>query len=274
MTIQEMKERKRELGLSNQEISRRSGVPLGTLQKILSGKTSSPRAQTIQALEKALERKPVSYDIPQQPPCVFRDPGAAYAYANPPVPGKKQGEYTLEDYYAIPDERRVELIDGVIYDMSAPSALHQIILGQLHLQFTACMEEHEGECEVFLSPCDVQLDNDNKTMLQPDLFVLCRKYDIDGRSIPGAPDLTVEILSSSTRSKDMLLKLNKYHNAGVREYWIIDPKHEEVIVHYFEDPDYRPEIYPFDSQIPIHISGGTCSINFAKIAKKIADRRN
>ena len=57
MTIQEMKERKRELGLSNQEISRRSGVPLGTLQKILSGKTSSPRAQTIQALEKALERK-------------------------------------------------------------------------------------------------------------------------------------------------------------------------------------------------------------------------
>ena len=71
-----------------------------------------------------------------------------------------------------------------------------------------------------------------------------------------------------------LLKLNKYHNAGVREYWIIDPKHEEVVVHYFEDPDYRPEIYPFDSQIPIHISGGTCSINFAKIAKKIADRRN
>ena len=274
MTIQEMKERKRELGLSNQEISRRSGVPLGTLQKILSGKTESPRQATIQALEKVLVRKPVTYTVPQNTASVLRDAPAAYAYNTQPLPEKKQGEYTLDDYYAIQDERRVELIDGVIYDMSAPSALHQIILGQLHLLFTACMNAHEGDCEVFLSPCDVQLDNDNKTMLQPDLFVLCRKYDIDGRSIPGAPDLTIEILSPSTRSKDMLLKMNKYHNAGVREYWIVDPKHEEVFVYYFEDPDYRPEVYPFTSQIPIHISGGECSIDFSVIAKKIAQRRN
>ena len=111
---------------------------------------------------------------------------------------KKQGEYTLEDYYAIPDERRVELIDGEIFDMAAPSALHQMILGELHVLFRQCANEHGHPCRVFLSPCDVRLDNDDKTMVQPDLFVLCREFDIKNRCIDGAPDLTVEILSDST----------------------------------------------------------------------------
>ncbi len=268
MTIQEMKDRKKELGLSNEEISRRSGVPLGTLQKIFAGKTTSPRAQTIQALERVFSHKPVSYAIPPQPVCVLRDSSAARTEL--PNPEKKQGEYTLEDYYAIPDERRVELIDGVIYDMSAPSLLHQRILAQLFLQFEACAEEHDSSCEVFLSPCDVQLDMDNRTMLQPDLFVVCRDYDRTARSFYGAPDLTVEILSSSTRSKDMLLKLKKYHDAGVREYWIIDPRNKEIYVYDFTRTDFKPEVYPFDSVIPIHLSGDACTIDFSRINKKIA----
>ena len=264
MTIQEMKERKRELGLSNEEISARSGVPLPTLQKIFSGKTKAPRRQTIQALEKVLA--PVQgtgrYSFEASASCTA-EPPAAYA-------AKKQGEYTVDDYYAIPDERRVELIDGVIYDMTAPSVIHQLILAQLYLLFEKCISGHKGECEVFLSPCDVRLDNDNKTMLQPDIFILCRKYDLHAREITGAPDLTAEILSPSTRSKDMLLKLNKYHNAGVREYWIIDPVHKEVYVYNFEESDFKPEIYPFDAQIPIHISEGKCLIDFSQVLKKIA----
>ena len=243
MTIQEMIARKQELGLSNEEISSRSGVPLGTLQKIFSGKTTSPRSRTIQALERVL--------APVQVP-------------------KKQGEYTLDDYYAIPDERRVELIDGAIYDMPAPSVIHQKILALLHLLFEQCASEHEGDCEVFLSPCDVQLNNDDRTMLQPDIFILCRPYDLKALSIPGAPDLVVEILSPSTRSKDMLLKLSKYQNAGVREYWMVDPKKRKVYVYDFTDPDFHPEVYPFDSTIPIHISGGSCSIDFSSIDRKIA----
>ena len=264
MTIQEMKERKRELGFSNQEISRRSGIPVGTLQKIFSGKTVSPRKETIQALEKILKPVSVSYDIPEYSSnaSILREEAPAYG-------AKKQGEYTLEDYYAIPDERRVELIDGVIYEMETPSSLHQTILGELYLQFRACTDAHAGNCDVYLSPCDVQLDMDNRTMLQPDLFIICRDYDRTLRHITGAPDLTVEILSSSTRSKDMLLKLYKYHHAGVREYWIIDPVNKAVYVHFFDDPNYKVEVYPFDSQIPIHISGGACSIDFARISKRL-----
>ena len=279
MTIQEMKERKKELGLSNDEISKRSGVPFSTIQKVFSGTTSAPRNKTIQALEAVLKRteedfgssfsrsqnSPVSYSRPDQ---VFakssvHEPAPAYA-------AKMQGEYTLEDYYAIPDERRVELIDGVIYDMAAPSVLHQKILAQLFLLFDSCISEHGGNCEVFLSPCDVQLDRDEKTMLQPDLFVLCRDYDISARSIPGAPDLTLEILSSSTRSKDMLLKTYKYLNAGVREYWIVDPEKRSVMVYYFEETDLTPETYSFDDVIPIHISEGKCSIDFGIVNRKIA----
>ena len=264
MTIEEMLARKRELGLSNQEISRRSGVPLGTLQKIFSGKTVSPRRRTIEALEHILS--PVNgmrYDSSESASFLIRESPQAYA-------AKGQGEYTLDDYYALPDERRVELIDGVIYDMAAPSVIHQKILALLFLQFESCAAGHEGNCEVFLSPCDVQLDNDNRTMLQPDLFVLCRPYDLKARCITGAPDLVVEILSAATRSRDMLLKLSKYQHAGVREYWMVDPKNRSVYVYDFTDPDFHPEVYPFVSVIPVHISRGSCSIDFAYIDRRVA----
>ena len=262
MTIQEMKERKKELGLSNQELSRRTGISVSTLQRILSGKTASPRQDSVEALEKVLRRQKTYEELLSPETCV-RETAAAYQF-------KKQGEYTLEDYYAIPDERRVELIDGVIYDMSAPSSLHQKILAELHLQFRACADAHGGKCDVYFAPCDVQLDNDNKTMLQPDLFVLCRDYDRTSRHIAGAPDFALEILSPSTRSKDMLLKPYKYQNAGVKEYWIVDPESKEVIVYDFSNDRFRPEIYPFDSIIPIHLSGGTCSVDFSKINERIA----
>ena len=281
MTIQEMKERKRELGLSNEEISRRSGIPVGTLQKIFSGKTASPRQQTMRALEKVLGQgsRPDSfwfpkfspYKIPGTGPSAVRETEPAFAAGfNNGLTEKRQGEYTLDDYYAIPEERRAELIDGVLYDLAAPSIIHQKILLLLSIQFYACTQTHKGNCEVFLSPCDVQLDMDNKTMVQPDLFLICRKYDLNARAFYGAPDLAVEILSSSTRSKDMLLKLNKYYHAGVREYWIVDPKNREVYTYDFTDDEFKPVVHPFDSSIPIAVSQGSCVIDFSKIDREIA----
>ena len=266
MTIDEMRSRKKELGLSNETLAQLSGVPFSTVQKIFSGKTETPRQKTIQSLERVLAPLPgismYSSSEPAASSSFLHDPGLAYQV-------KKQGEYTLDDYYAIPDERRVELIDGEIFDMAAPSALHQMILGELHLQFRECADRHGLPCRVFLSPCDVRLDNDNKTMVQPDLFVLCREFDIQNRRIDGAPDLTVEILSDSTRSKDLLLKTYKYKNAGVREYWIIDPKRQIVLVYDFADENLEPEKYTFSDQIPVHISEGCCKIDFNKISSSL-----
>lgn len=254
MTIEEMKARKIELGLTNEILARESGVPLGTVQKIFGGITKAPRKHTIQALEKVLSEWPGGG--------MLCDPGLAYKT-------QEKRRYTIEDYYALPDDQRVELIDGVFYDMGAPAMIHQKILGDLYILFRECIDRHDQSCEVYLSPCDVRLDRDNYTMVQPDLLVFCHEYDIRAIRYEGAPDLVVEILSPSTRSKDMILKLYKYHNAGVREYWIVDPKYQKVTVHYFEEVEYEPKTYDFNAEIPIAISGGSCSIDFSRIYDRI-----
>ena len=155
--------------------------------------------------------------------------------------------------------------------MAAPSYLHQAILIQLLRLFSDCAEQHDMPCEVFIAPCDVRLDKDNYTMVQPDLLVICGKQDyLHMKRLEGAPDLAVEILSPSTRSKDMILKLYKYEKAGVREYWIVDPEQRTVTVHFFDTDHYDPIRYSFHDQIPVQISKGKCFIDFSRIAERLA----
>ncbi|MCR5811130.1 MAG: Uma2 family endonuclease [Lachnospiraceae bacterium] len=288
MTIEELKDKKTTLGLTNEMIASSAGIPLSTVQKIMSGATKAPRKSTLVAIETVLSaeehrRKDMAGMNPDRIKAnAYGDMTEAYGSVKDPTAGykpspevkKKDGEYTLDDYYALPDERRVELIDGVFYDMSAPAVIHQKILGELFLLFRECTDAHEGECEVYLSPCDVRLDRDNKTMVQPDLLVICEAYDLSAKRFEGAPDLVLEILSPSTRSKDMLLKLYKYQNAGVKEYWIVDPDHETVMVYDFREDNFYPEKYDFDSVIPIHISGGQCSIDFSRVNRALKKVRS
>ena len=273
MTIEEMKRRKISLGMTNEEIAIKAGIPLSTIQKIMGGVTKAPRKNTIDAIEEVIvheerlrQEKFGGYRYTVSP-----SPGAMEVHDSSPADASwpRQHSYTIEDYYKIPDERRVELIDGVIYDMAVPSVIHQKILGELHILFRECMDAHGEGCEVYLSPCDVRLDSDNRTMVQPDLLVICREYDLGARAFEGAPDLTVEILSPSTRSKDMLLKLYKYYNAGVKEYWIIDPEKERVTVYDFREDNLDPVYYDFDAVIPIGISGGQCEIDFSRIHRAL-----
>ena len=177
--------------------------------------------------------------------------------------------YTIEDYYALPDDVRVELINGVFYRMDAPSGIHQFILGELHILFYKCIQDHNMPCQVLFAPFDVRLDRDDYTMVQPDLMVFCQDFDLGMRRYEGAPDLVIEILSPSTRSKDMILKLRKYRQANAREYWIIDPENRKIIVHHFEDENYRPQNYTFNDQIPVAIAKGLCRIDFSKIVRKL-----
>ena len=177
---------------------------------------------------------------------------------------KKQGEYTLEDYYALPDERRVELIDGVIYDMSAPTTIHQLIGLEIWGQLQKFIRKKKGTCIPFAAPVDVQLDCDDRTMVQPDVLVVCDRDKIIKRCIYGAPDFVVEVLSPSTKRKDGIIKLSKYISAGVREYWIVDPDKKQVVVYDFQKEDY-PVIYGFGGEIPVGIFDGECQIDFAEI---------
>ena len=182
---------------------------------------------------------------------------------------KRQGEYTLGDYYALPDDQRVEIIDGVIYDMAAPTSAHQRILAILTAMFEAFVSGNEGNCQVFMAPCDVQLDRDERTMVQPDLMVICNRDQILMRGIFGAPDLVIEILSPSTREKDITIKTAKYCSAGVREYWIIDPDRQIVLVYLFASSRF-PVYYTFGDTIPVFIWDGELKVDFSRIREKIA----
>ncbi|EOS79309.1 hypothetical protein C817_02869 [Dorea sp. 5-2] len=247
MTVSEMRKRKKELGYTNEKVSELSGVPLGTVQKIFAGVTDSPRYDTLQALEKIFVKE---WSMLMESVAEYRV--------------KRQGEYTLEDYYALPDERRVELIDGVLYDMSAPTPVHQLIGSEIRERLSAYIKGKGGRCIPLVSPIDVQLDRDDKTVLQPDVLVVCDRSKIIRRCIYGAPDFIVEILSPATRKKDLTVKLGKYIQAGVSEYWIVDPDKKKVAVYDFAHGEL-PAVYGFDSRVPVGIFCGECEIDFAEI---------
>lgn len=262
MTIEEMQERKKELGFSYEKLSELSGVPVGTVQKILGGITKTPRYETRMALEAALRTSSYLYTDDVEKAAMVREAVAVYGR-------KKQGEYTLDDYYALPEDQRVELIDGVFYEMLAPRSVHQLLCGEIFHRLMMHIRENKGKCIPLISPIDVQLDCDDRTMVEPDVVVLCDRNKLTEKVIYGAPDFVVEILSPSTRRKDISTKLMKYTQAGVREYWVVDPDKKKVVVYDIEHEEL-PVIYNFEDKVPVRIMGGDCRIDFAEIYDQIS----
>ena len=252
MTVQEMKDKKKEKGYSYAQIAELSGIPVGTIQKIFSGETTSPRYDTLLALERIFNE-----------PMTVNDSSTAYKT-------DRNGSYTLDDYYALPDDQRVELIDGYFYTMTAPTFGHQSIGGEIYRQIANYIMDKGGRCRPFIAPVDVQLDCDNKTMVEPDVGIVCDTSKIKRFGIYGAPDFLVEVISPSTKKKDYALKLSKYMEAGVREYWIVDFVQEKILVYFFESDNY-PVIYGFDKPVPVNIYDGDLSIDFTNIAKWLKD---
>lgn len=125
-------------------------------------------------------------------------------------------------------------------------------------------QKKQGDCIPFSAPTSVQLDCDNRTIVVPDIFVVCDRDKLQNGLVFGAPDLVIEILSPSTKRKDLTIKLTKYQNAGVREYWIVDPKKKSVVIYDLENPDL-PELYTFEHQVPVKIFGGKCIVDFKEI---------
>ena len=335
MTIREMQEEKRKTGITYAEIARRAGLPLPTVQKVLSGATKSPRYETILALEKVLLPAPGGQEVSGRTASSLtaRDPGdcdsphadsqrsieTSYgSYSSAPsgfssyrnllaresqavygektsragmsmsgrkeaksdnaggrarntyslLPWKQQGEYTAEDRASLPGDVRTELIDGVVYDVDSPKAAHQIVLMNLSNQLFNQIGKCGRDCMVFVAPSDVWLTGDNKNIFQPDIYVICDCTMIgqDG-DIKGAPPFIIEILSPSSRSKDLLLKAYKYHAAGVEEYWIVDPENRQVTVYdYRKNPDGTVNTrHSFAETVPVGISGGSCAVDFSSI---------
>lgn len=151
--------------------------------------------------------------------------------------------YTYSDYITWEDELKVELIDGIVYDMAAPSIEHQALSMELSILFGTYLKGKS--CSVFAAPTDVRLNHDKEdnTVVKPDLFVICDKSKLDKRSYNGVPELIIEILSPSNSGTDTITKLNKYLNAGVKEYWVIDPQDKVIVVHLLSGENYLTKIH-------------------------------
>ena len=160
------------------------------------------------------------------------------------------------------------MIDGVIYDMAAPTNIHQIIGLEIGTILRDYIKKNKGLCIPLVAPLDVQLDMDDKTMVQPDVLVVCDRSKLKYGRLYGAPDFVVEVLSPSTRKKDMYTKLSKYANADVREYWIVDPETKRILVYNFEGDDFV-NLYTFEDKVPVAVFEGKCIVDFAEIYEYI-----
>ncbi|MDR1701701.1 MAG: Uma2 family endonuclease, partial [Sporomusaceae bacterium] len=164
--------------------------------------------------------------------------------------------YTYEDYCKIDDDKRYEVINGVIYLMTAPNMIHQRISSNLHGIFWRYLRGKK--CEVFHAPFDVLLPKKDEpsqkssNIVQPDISIVCDREKLKKRGCFGSPDLIVEILSPSTSKRDMKEKFSLYQEHGVKEYWVVDPFNQIISRFGYEErsKEYqKPEYFVRDETI-------------------------
>ena len=180
--------------------------------------------------KKALRMTPYITDIEKY--FTVREKALDYQYG-----GKKVSYEEFMEIYEKSDQR-MEYINGEIILLSSPSTFHQDISGNLFMLFKNYLKGKQ--CKAFYSPFDVHFfkkDFKDPDVMQPDLLIACDLEDSvteSGRYM-GTPTLVVEILSRSTRSRDMVDKLNTYILSGVKEFWVVDPREKTVLVYGFKD---------------------------------------
>lgn len=170
-------------------------------------------------------------------------------------------KYSYADYLTWPDDERREIIDGTAYMQSAPSPLHQEILANLLAQLHHSLATKP--CKVYPAPFCVKLMNsdqkkneDIKSVVEPDITIVCNESKLDETGYNGAPDMIIEIISPSSIKMDRFTKFNSYEQAGVKEYWIVEPGGKLVSVFVLQDDQRygRPETYTEDDVLKLSIS--------------------
>jgi Uma2 family endonuclease len=144
-----------------------------------------------------------------------------------------QGEWTYEDYRRLPDDGwRYEVVRGELHMAPAPSSKHQATVRNLAFLFMLHLRENRAG-RIYFSPLDVILPAGLATPVQPDLIFISeeRRAVVREQSVEGAPDLIAEVLSPSNWLDDRRTKFGAYAEAGVREYWLLDPRDETVEVY-------------------------------------------
>lgn len=185
------------------------------------------------------------------------------------MPLLNEQRYSFADYDTWDESVRSEIIEGMIYDQATPSISHQRVSGEIFAQLHNFLTDKP--CQVFAAPVSVcpfasrdSEESEISTVLEPDIIVVCDEDKIKEKGIWGAPDLVVEIISPSSMRRDSLTKFNLYMKAGVREYWLVDPKEKTAKSFVLEDGHYIASGFAAAGEImPVAILKG-CEIDFAK----------
>jgi Uma2 family endonuclease len=163
--------------------------------------------------------------------------------------------YTYADYLEWEGPERYQIMYGEAFMMSSPTVEHQTISAELTRQFANFLVGKP--CRVFAAPLDVrpfpEEDRRDDTVVQPDLLVVCDQAKLSKGSVDGPPDLVIEIVSPSNGQRELFLKFQIYLDAGVREYWVIEPEEKQVQVHVLENGHFISSAYKKDAVIPVAI---------------------
>jgi Uma2 family endonuclease len=148
-------------------------------------------------------------------------------------------QYTVADYLSWQFKERVELFRGYIAKMSpAPNTSHQEYAGNIYTEIKVFLKNKN--CKVFFAPIDVYLPSkDKKSVVQPDIIVVCNLKKIENKGCVGAPDIVVEILSPGNSKKEMKDKYALYEEAGVKEYWVVFPSEQVIQIYELVDNQYK-----------------------------------
>lgn len=286
MNTDNIRIRKKALNITTAQLAYLADLPVGTVSKIITGETKNPKQITIDKLNEALIKEESRMRI-----SAYLKEMKEYYESHPEILGgpndfepiyrKRHNledkpleladslseEYPIwgniarkprhtekaDDFLQAGNENRfIELLDGTRIYNEAPSLNHQLIVKSINRQIESYIAEKGGDCRVFDMGINVRLDEDEDTILIPDILVLCDEAKYKPFGILGAPDWVIEVVSKSTRRYDFKQKTYKYLMNGVRELWLVDMERKIVVV--YTDGEYMlSHIYPFDESIPVGI---------------------
>ncbi len=300
MDLAELKAKKKALRLTTNEIAYKAELPYGTVSKVFTGETKNPSYATIEKIEKVIDEEAARVRLE-----AYTRALAEYLAAHP---GEKVDQEEFEREYRkkhnlsddlIPfangddmrifrgnlalhtkkfrtandlknygEDKRYELINGKIIFNETPKLSHQRMCRMLGKIIDKFIEENNGDCEVFDNGFNVRLDEDDYTLVIPDVFVVCDKSKLSEDALWGAPDWVIEIISESTRDYDYKEKMLKYMSSGVREYWIVDYKKGRIVV-YKNQEILEAQIHGINDKVPVGIYDEKLEIDFGKIMKEL-----
>ena len=296
MDISELKKRKKALKLTTAELACLAQLPVGTVSKIMTGETRNPSYLTIEKIDKVLSHEEMLSRVRAYVDAILKyiqeHPDESvdqvqfeknyrreHGLDNAPLPYAKseagsadamdrfdgnlalshRGNVTVQMLDEIGEDRRIELIDGHLIINEYPKMIHQMVVQNLGRIIDDFIRSQNGDCRVFNVGVNVYLDEDDYTLVGPDIVVLCDDSRLCDNGIMGPPDWVIEITSPSTRTRDYGKKMHKYMDAGVREYWIIDLEKEKITT-YIEGEPMMVYIYNFEDEIPVYIYDGKMKI--------------